>query len=91
MAVAIDHRHTAEDRHLAILVANGRTSAQIAEHLGIKHGAARYRLRKAMERAGADTAPEFAALVLPERRVAGFQPPAWAARWSPSTAAGASR
>lgn len=64
-------RHAVADRSLAELVARGRTSAQIAEHLGVAHGAARYRLRKAMERAGADSAPEFAALLLPDRRVAG--------------------
>jgi DNA-binding CsgD family transcriptional regulator len=64
-------RHAAADRRLAELVAMGRTSAQIAERLGVAPGVARYRLRKAMERAGADTAPEFAARVLPGRNVPG--------------------
>lgn len=62
-----------EDLELAELVAAGRTSAQIAERLRLKPGVVRYRLRKALERAGADTAPEFAALVL-GRPVAGADP-----------------
>ena len=68
------------DLEIARLVAAGRTSAQIAEHLGIKPGVARYRLRKAMERAGADTAPEFAAMTL-GRPVAGSDLP-----WRPAAA-----
>lgn len=61
-----------EDLELAELVAAGRTSAQIAERLRLKPGVVRYRLRRALERAGADTAPDFAALVL-GRPVAGSE------------------
>lgn len=61
-----------EDLELAELVAAGRTSAQIAERLRLKPGVVRYRLRRALERAGADTASDFAALVL-GRPVAGSE------------------
>ena len=73
----------AEDVAIARLVAVGHTSAQIAERLMVTPGVARYRLRKAMERAGADTAPEFAALVL--GRPVAASDLAW--RRSPSSAA----
>lgn len=66
-------RPDAGDRLLAELVAGGRTSAQIAARLGVTHGVARYRLRRAMERAGADSGPEFAALLLPGRNVPGVE------------------
>lgn len=71
------------DIEIAQLVAAGRTSAQIADRLRVTPGVARYRLRKAMERAGADTAPEFAAMVL--GRPVAASDLAW--RRSPSSAA----
>lgn len=72
MDALIDDRHAVADRQIAVLVAAGCTHAQLAERLGASFGQARYRLRRAMERAGADTAPEFAALVL-GRPVAGLR------------------
>jgi hypothetical protein len=74
-AADLTARPDAGDRLLAELVAGGRTSAQIAARLGVTHGVARYRLRRAMERAGADSGPEFAALLLPGRNVPGVEVP----------------
>jgi DNA-binding CsgD family transcriptional regulator len=60
----------AEDIELARLIAAGLTSERIAQRLRLSPGVVRYRLRRALERAGADTSAEFAAMVL-GRPVAG--------------------
>lgn len=71
MRIAPVYGRDAQDVILATLIANGRTQAEIGRVMFLSLDGVRYRIKAAMKRTGAVSPEEWAARILPERRVAG--------------------